>query len=108
MRVLLDENLPRRLKNYLSQDVAARTVADCGWCGKKNGDLLRLAEKDFDIFVTLDRGIEFQQNLIGFDLAIIVLQASSNRLADLLPLVASLGEAIQSATAGSLQCIAVE
>jgi len=107
MRVLLDENRPRRLKNYLSQDIKARTVADCGWSAKKNGELLRLAEKEFDVFLTMDSGIEFQQNLMGIDIAIILLQASSNRLVDLLPLVPNLEDSIQSAIPGSLQRVAI-
>jgi len=107
MRVLLDENLPRRLKDYLSQDTKARTVTECGWSAKKNGELLRLAEKEFDLFLTMDSGIEFQQNLMGIDLAIILLRAPSNRLVDLLPLVPNLEEAIQSAIPGSLQRVVV-
>ncbi len=106
MRVLLDENLPRRLKQHLPQSVHAQTVADCGWSAKKNGELLRLAVKEFDIFLTMDSGIEFQQNLDGFDIAIILLQAPSNRLADLLPLMPNLEDTIQSAAPGSLKRVA--
>jgi hypothetical protein len=58
-----------------------------GWAGVKNGQLLALAETEFDIFITVDRNLSFQQNLPQFDIAIIVLQASSNRLAELKPLV---------------------
>jgi len=107
MRVLLDENLPRRLTQHLPLAVRAKTVAACGWSAKKNGELLRLAEKEFDVFLTMDSGIEFQQNLMGIDIAIILLQASSNRLVDLLPLVSNLGDAIQSATPGSLRRVSI-
>jgi hypothetical protein len=54
--------------------------------GIKNGQLLALAEAEFDVFITVDRNLSFQQNLPQFDLAVIVLQAPSNRLADLKPL----------------------
>jgi predicted nuclease of predicted toxin-antitoxin system len=54
MRVLLDENLPRRLAQAFSEDVDVRTVGQCGWKGARNGDLLRLAETEFDVFITTD------------------------------------------------------
>ncbi len=57
-----------------------------GWAGIKDGQLLALAELEFDVFITVDRNLSFQQNLPYFDIAVIVLQASSNRLADLKPL----------------------
>jgi hypothetical protein len=57
------------------------------WAGVKNGQLLALAEAEFDVFITVDRNLSFQQNLPQFDIAVIVLQAPSNRLADLKPLV---------------------
>ena len=57
-----------------------------GWAGVKNGQLLALAEAEFDIFITVDRNLSFQQNLSQFDIAVIVMQAPSNRLADLKPL----------------------
>lgn len=58
MRILLDECLPKKLKRELAEfDVM--TVADCHWKGKKNGQLLRLAEKQFDVFITIDRGIRY-------------------------------------------------
>ncbi len=107
MRVLLDENLPRRLKQYLSPDLNAQTVADCGWSAKKNGELLRLAEKEFDVFLTMDSGIEFQQNLVETKIAVIVLQATSNRLVDLLPLVPNLEDALKSVTPGTLKRVSM-
>jgi hypothetical protein len=58
-----------------------------GWAGIKNGQLLALVEASFDVFITVDRNLAFQQNLPQFGVAVIVLQARSNRLADLKPLV---------------------
>jgi predicted nuclease of predicted toxin-antitoxin system len=87
MRVLLDENLPRRLKQHLPFDWRISTVGECGWSGKKNGELLQLAEQDFDCFLTMDRGLEYEQNLEGRTVSVVLLRAPSNRLADLLPLV---------------------
>jgi hypothetical protein len=54
-----------------------------GWAGIKNGDLLVLAEKQFEVFVTVDRNLSFQQNLIGYNIAVLVLRARTNRLRDL-------------------------
>jgi hypothetical protein len=86
MRILLDECLPRRLKAHLvGHD--CQTVGEAGWAGKKNGELLRLADGSYDVFLTLDRGIQYQQNLSGQGIAVVILQARSNRLEDLLQLV---------------------
>jgi len=57
-----------------------------GWSGVKNGELLILAENEFDVFITVDRNLSFQQNLPKFNIAVLVLHASSNRLTDLKPL----------------------
>lgn len=102
MHILLDESLPHRLKQHLPADFVVQTVQQKGWSGKRNGELLRLAEQSFDAFVTMDRGIEYQQNLAGFDLAVILLRAPSNRLPDLLPLVPDLITALKVAQAGKL------
>jgi len=65
-----------------------------GWSGIKNGQLLSLAGSEFDVFITVDRNLSFQQNLPQFDVAVIVLCAYSNRLADLLPLAPLVLEAL--------------
>ena len=62
----------------------------------KNGELLRLAENEFDVWITADRNIEYQQNLSRFDIAIIVLIAPRNQLEFLLPLISQLHEALQT------------
>lgn len=87
MRGLLDENLPRRLLRLFVPGVQATTVGDLGWKGMDNGDLLEAAEKEFDTLVTVDRGMSHQQNLARFDLAIVPLEAKSNRYEDLAPLM---------------------
>jgi len=62
MRILLDESLPRRLKTeFVGHEVA--TVAERGWSGVKNGELLTLAAERFDVFVTADQNLQYQQNL---------------------------------------------
>ena len=85
MRILLDECIDRRLAKALKGH-AVKTVPQMGWATIKNGRLLALAEKEFDVFVTVDRNLSFRQNLAKFNIAILVLSAFSNRLTDLLPL----------------------
>jgi predicted nuclease of predicted toxin-antitoxin system len=102
MRILLDECLPRRLRTHLPAEFTVNTVQEHGWSGKRNGELMRLAEADFDVFVTMDQGIQYEQNLAGFNLAIILLRAASNRLVDLVPLVPELITALQSSASGQL------
>jgi len=85
VKLLLDECIDRRLARDLAGH-EVRTVPQMGWAGIKNGALLTRAEKEFDVFVTVDRNLSFQQNLPKFDIAVLVLHASSNRLADLRPL----------------------
>jgi hypothetical protein len=86
MRVLLDECIPRRFKQSLP-DHECHTVPEAGWSGKTNGELLSLAERTgFDVFLTMDRGLAYEQQLAGRRIAVIFLQAKSNRLADLVPL----------------------
>jgi predicted nuclease of predicted toxin-antitoxin system len=86
MRILLDEDLPRRLCALLVGHEAT-TVPRCGWAGVKNGKLLALAATKFDIFLTMDQNLEHQQNLATLPIAVIVVEAISNRIEHLTPLV---------------------
>jgi len=99
LRVLLDECVDVRLAASLAT-VDVRTVADQGWLGISNGRLLALAAAEFDVFVTVDRNLPFQQHLPKFDIAVILLRATTNRLDDLVLLVPDLVSAIPSATKG--------
>lgn len=93
MRILLDESLPRRLaRNLPGHDV--RTVQECGWSGLKNGDLLRVAKDSFDVLVTGDQNLEYQQNTSTLPIAIVVLGARDNRVESLLPLVPEILKAL--------------
>jgi hypothetical protein len=86
MRILLDEDIPRRL-GILLVGHQAETVPRCGWAGIKNGKLLALASTKFDVFLTMDQNIEFQRNLATLPVAILVVEAISNRIEHLTPLV---------------------
>lgn len=71
MRVLVDENLPARFFHDLLGEFDTRTVKDLGWSGIKNGELLRRVEGDFDVFVTADKNIRYQQKLGDRSFAIV-------------------------------------
>ena len=86
LRVLLDECLDRRLRKEFPGHIV-RTVPEVGWAGLTNGVLLGRAEKAFDVFVTVDRNLTFQQDVSRFKIAILVLHASSNRAEDLRRLI---------------------
>jgi hypothetical protein len=93
MRILLDESLPKELQSELAgHDVS--TVQEIGWSGLKNGDLLARGAQQFDLFVTADQNLQYQQNLSALPLAIAVLAARSNRIADLRPLIPALPNAL--------------
>ncbi len=100
MRVLLDECLPRKLGRELLGHVVS-TVADAGWSGIKNGALLARAAGKYDAFITIDRLLTFQYS-VPANLAVITLQASSNRLASLLPIVPQLQAALETIQPGQV------
>ncbi len=89
MRLLLDESVPSRLRRSLT-DLSVRTVVEAGWSGIKNGKLLALAATEFDAFITVDKNLQFQQNLEMLPIAVVVIDAVSNELPVLLPLVPAL------------------
>jgi hypothetical protein len=99
VRVLLDECVDWRLsRDIVGHDV--KTARQMGWATIKNGELLVLASEHFDAFVTVDRNLSFQQNLGTLPIAVVVLRAKTNRLADLKPLIPGLLTSIQSAQPG--------
>jgi len=74
---------------------------DAGWAGKKNGELLSLAEQaGFEVFVTLDRGVEYEQNLTGRRISVILVRTKSSRLADLIPHAARILALVESIESG--------
>jgi hypothetical protein len=107
VRIPLDEQLPRQPARKL-RGHPLRTVQHQGWAGLTNGELLRRAAADgFETFVTADRNLQFQQNLQGSPLGIVVLVASSNALEDLLPLVSGLLDAIAEIRPGEIRRVAI-
>ncbi|OFZ90559.1 MAG: hypothetical protein A2V78_13335 [Betaproteobacteria bacterium RBG_16_64_18] len=106
MKVLVDECIDWRLmREIVGHEV--KTARQMGWSTIKNGELLTLAEKEFQVFVTVDRNLSFQQNVPSFAIAVIVLRAKSNRLSDLQPLVPELLESIPTAKPGTVTYVGV-
>ena len=99
MKVLLDECVPRKLKRELP-DHEILTVTERGWSGIKNGNLLALATPEFDVFLTVDQNLKYQQNLKNFSIAIILLVARNNRFKTLLPLMPEARETLNQITEG--------
>ena len=102
MRVLLDEQLPRRLARQLAGHYV-RTTQQEGWAGLRNGALLARAEAaGFEVFMTADQNLQFQQSLAGSALIVVVLVARSIKIDALLPLIPSIEDALRSAQPGEV------
>ncbi len=102
MRVLLDENVDCTLKQLFDPSFEVVTVRERGWNGKANGELLRLAEVDFDVLVTMDKNIEHQQNLTRIELAIVVMRALSNTFEDVAALIPKVNKAVRAIQTGEV------
>jgi len=107
VRLLLDECVDRRLaSDIVGHEVT--TSPDAGWAGLTNGELLSQAQLHFDALITVDRRLPFQQNLARFSIAVVVLRARSNRLADLRLLVPELLVALGVAKPGEATWVGAE
>ena len=102
MRVLLDENIDRFLKSRFASDMDVFTVREQGWTSMENGKLLRVAQHDFDVLVTMDKNLEHQQNLNVINMGIVVIRAQSNSYQSVAPLMPQVNEAIKMVTAGEV------
>lgn len=103
MKILLDENLPRKLKAGFGLEFEVKTVRDMGWLGKKNGELLGLLVLNgFDVFVTIDKNLRHQQNLGKFSVSVFLLIAFNNRLETLQGLIDKVVEQIRSGEFGKM------
>jgi predicted nuclease of predicted toxin-antitoxin system len=101
MRILFDECVPVALKRRrfpLGQE--CQTVREARFAGKKNGELLTLAERRWDVLPTTDRKIQYQQDVMGQKIGIVVLRARTNPLQDLLPILPTCAQAFLSIRPG--------
>jgi predicted nuclease of predicted toxin-antitoxin system len=107
VRILLDECIDRRLAKEIDGHEVV-TVPQAGWEGIKNGEWLALAQQQFDVLVTVDRNLSFQQNLPQFNKAVVILQAPTNRLNDLRRLVPKLHGLLQGLVKGQFHLVNLE
>jgi predicted nuclease of predicted toxin-antitoxin system len=103
-RVLFDENMPRKLRRDLSE-FAIRTVQEEGWRGFENGNLLRRASAAFDVLVTADQRLRYQQNVSQFDIGIVVIETIDTRLSNLRRFLPQVKDAIDNVTSGSVYIV---
>ncbi len=102
MKVLLDECLPQDLRKHLVGH-ECQTVPETGFSGKPNGKLLALAERSgWQVVLTIDQGMPYQQNLAGRTISLGIIRARSNRLPDLLPHVPEILSALRSIKPGQM------
>ena len=101
MRILLDESLPKELQSELPGH-EVRTVQEMGWASLSNGELLSRCVNQFDVFLTADQNLQFQQNLKALPVSVAVLAAKSNRIADLRPSIPKLLDSLSSLRPRSL------
>ena len=99
MKILLDECIDRKFARDFAGHFV-KTVPQMGWASLKNGKLLALAEKEFEIFLTVDSNLSFQQHLSNFNIAVVVLKARSNRLKDLREFVPEIFKSLPLAKKG--------
>ena len=95
MRILIDENLPRKMAGHLAGH-QCRSVAESGWSGKKNGELLALADPWFDVLLTLDKSLPYQQEPAVGRISVLIVRARSNRIQDLLAVIPECLAALES------------
>ncbi len=106
MKILLDENLDWRLRRDLTGHTV-KSVPLIGWAGIQNGELLARAEKEFEVFLTMDGSMPHQQKLAKFALAVVALKAPSNRLADTRPLMPQVLALLPQLKAGTLTVVSL-
>ena len=102
MKILVDECLPKKIKIYLKQH-KTYTVQEMGWASISNGRLIKLAvENRFNIFITSDKNLEFQQNLYKYNLAFIILDIPMNTMEYILPLIDKIEKTLETAAKGNV------
>jgi len=104
MKILVDECVDWRLMRDL-KDHETRSVKQAGWEHLDDGEILRVASREFDVFLTVDKDLPYQQNVASFDIAVIVLRARKTRLADLRALLGMLRDALATPRSGEVRVL---
>jgi predicted nuclease of predicted toxin-antitoxin system len=100
-RILFDENMPRKLRRDLPQFIV-RTVQEEGWAGFENGNLLRRASGTFDVLLTADQRLRYQQNVAQFEIGVVVIETVDTTLGNLKRFLPEIHAAIESVTPGAV------
>lgn len=109
MKILLDENLPKKIKTNFGEKYEISTVGDMGWSGKKNGELLGLMTiNGFNAFVTIDKNLKHQQNIERFPIQLFILDAPNNKLKTLEPYIEKLTDVFTKKIKDSVVEIALD
>lgn len=93
-KLLLDECVPKKLIRYFPEH-EIKTVGQMKWNGKKNGELLSRAEQEFDVLITVDKNIKYQQNFINYQISLIVLDVTNTHLDSIIPLIEDIRGKVQ-------------
>src|SRR5574342_268228 len=102
MKILIDECIPKRVKSLL-KGFSVFTSHEMGWTSLENGDLMRAAvEKQFDVLLTVDKHLEFQQNIRDFKLTVVVLDVHINKIELISPLIPKLIEKLPTFEKGKV------
>jgi len=103
MRLLIDECLPRKVKFLFAEGGhECKTVGDAGFSSKENGELIALADKNFDVLITIDKNIRHQQNMKGRNIAILIIRPASNDIDDIRPHITQALAALKTISPGQL------
>jgi predicted nuclease of predicted toxin-antitoxin system len=106
VQLLLDECVPKRLRWELPAH-EVRTAPEMGWAGKENGALLAAAESEFDVLVTVDQKLKYQQSMAGRNIAVVVLVARRNKIEFLRPLVPALERILDEIKPGEVREVGI-
>jgi len=105
-RILLDENLPRKLRRELPT-FTVRTVQEEGWTSFRNGELLSRAQSSFEVLLTADRRLQFQQNISRFDIGVVVIVTTNLRFRTILTAIEKIRSALEEVRAGEVISVSV-
>ena len=105
MKILLDECVTKKLKRHLTE-FEVKTVVEMNWSGMKNGSLMKVAvEENFDMLLTIDKNLEFQQKIKKYRLTIVVLDVQKSKIENLLELLPKFKEQIKDFEKGNIYLI---
>ena len=104
MKILIDECAPFKLSQLLHGH-SVYSVQMMKWAGVKNGELIKIADEKFDLFITIDKNLKYQQNLSRIRMAIVLIEVNNNRIENVLKAAATLPDLLNSIETGKFYII---